>query len=275
MKATTSRTLFTLAGSTVLGMVAVGFALAQTPTSLPPAVAPSAMVRPVTKPAEQGIHWRDLKPAQKQALKPLEDDWASIDAARKQKWLQIAAGFPKMAPAEQARVQGRMAEWAQLTPEQRGAARMNFQEAARVPEPDRQARWEAYQALPPDRKLEFAARAVPPPASAAMRRAEVRAAEHAASAREPVLTKSNLVPNPGLAARPQAISPTVVRATPGATTSTMSRLPAPPSHQQTGLPKIAATPGFVDRQTLLPQRGPQGAAVRPGSAASNAVVRQP
>jgi hypothetical protein len=29
------------------------------------------------------------------------------------------------------------------------------------------------------------------------------------------------------------------------------------------MPKIAATPGFVDSTTLLPQRGPQGAAVEP------------
>jgi len=28
------------------------------------------------------------------------------------------------------------------------------------------------------------------------------------------------------------------------------------------LPKIAATPGFVDRNTLLPQRGAQSAGVR-------------
>src|SRR4029453_3048865 len=45
-------------------------------------------------------------------------------------------------------------------------------------------------------------------------------------------------------------------------TTLMSRRPTPPAHQQTGLPKIAATPGFVDRSTLLPQRGPQGAAAR-------------
>jgi hypothetical protein len=33
-------------------------------------------------------------------------------------------------------------------------------------------------------------------------------------------------------------------------------------HQQVGLPKVAATPGFVDAETLLPQRGAQGAAAR-------------
>jgi hypothetical protein len=34
------------------------------------------------------------------------------------------------------------------------------------------------------------------------------------------------------------------------------------------MPKIAATPGFVNKSTLLPQRGPQGAAARPAPAAS-------
>jgi hypothetical protein len=33
-------------------------------------------------------------------------------------------------------------------------------------------------------------------------------------------------------------------------------------HQQAGLPKVAAMPGFVDSATLLPTRGAQGAAAR-------------
>ena len=52
----------------------------------------------------------------------------------------------------------------------------------------------------------------------------------------------------------------MIQAGPGATTTMVSKLPTPPPHQQIGLPKIAASPGFVDRATLLPQRGPQGAA---------------
>jgi hypothetical protein len=40
----------------------------------------------------------------------------------------------------------------------------------------------------------------------------------------------------------------------------MNQHPTPPRHQQAGMPKIAATPGFVNDATLLPQRGPQGAA---------------
>jgi hypothetical protein len=48
----------------------------------------------------------------------------------------------------------------------------------------------------------------------------------------------------------------------GATTNLVSKPAAPPLHQQAGLPKVAATPGFVDPATLLPRRGAQGAAVR-------------
>jgi hypothetical protein len=58
----------------------------------------------------------------------------------------------------------------------------------------------------------------------------------------------------------------VVQAQPGATTTLITKRPVPPTHQQTGLPKIAATPEFVDKATLLPQRGPQGAATRSAAA---------
>jgi hypothetical protein len=64
-----------------------------------------------------------------------------------------------------------------------------------------------------------------------------------------------------------------VQAPTGATTSLVTRQPAPPAHQQTGLPKIAATPTFVDRTTLLPQRGPQGAAMR--TSASSPAANNP
>jgi len=58
------------------------------------------------------------------------------------------------------------------------------------------------------------------------------------------------------------VAPTVVQAKPGATTNLMSRSATPPTHQQPGLAKIAATPGLVDSVTLLPRRGSQGAAAR-------------
>ena len=85
-------------------------------------------------------------------------------------------------------------------------------------------------------------------------------------------TKSNIVPNPGFAVPLKPVAPTVVQARPGATTTLISKVPAPPMHQQTGMPKIAATPEFVDKTTLLPRRGPQGAATR-SAAASPASAR--
>lgn len=218
-------------------------------------VAPAA--KPAAKTAlEEGVRWQDLKPAQQLALKPLERDWSGIDQPRKQKWLELSARFPAMSADEQTRVQARMAEWAKLTPQERGRARLNYQEAKQLPAKDRQARWESYQALSPEQKRQLAARAVPAsvPAPAA------------STAREAPQAKSNLVPNPAFAAPPKQVAPTVTRAGPGATTTLMSKLPSPPTHQQTGQPKIAATPEFVNRQTLQPQRGPQAAATRSAKA---------
>jgi hypothetical protein len=81
------------------------------------------------------------------------------------------------------------------------------------------------------------------------------------------------VPNPAHAAPARRVAPTMLQAQPGATTTVISKRAAPPPHQQTGLPKIAASPNFVDKDTLLPQRGPQGAATR-SAAASAAEVRR-
>lgn len=217
--------------------------------------------------AEQGVRWSNLKPAQQAALKPLEREWPGIDARRKQKWLELATRFPKLTAPEQARVQERMTEWAKLTPRERGEARLHFQEAKQLPEQDRRARWSAYQTLSPEQKQQLAARAAP--GAEAARKAIPAGTRNSNNkgARESLpQAKSNIVPNPAYAASPRTIAPTVVQARPGATTTLITKRPSPPSHQQTGLPKIAATPEFVDKSTLLPQRGPQGAAMRSAAA---------
>ena len=176
-----------------------------------------------------------------------------------------------MPPAERERVQERMTEWARMSPQQRGQTRLNYQEAKQLPPQDRQARWEAYQALSPEQKRQLqdrAAQPVPP--------APTRSAPPAQTRNDRIdrpQAKSNIVPNPAYAAPPKAVAPTVMQAQPGVSTTLMSRRPTPPAHQQTGLPKIAATPGFVDKTTLLPQRGPQGAAT--GSAAGSAAGSAP
>ena len=234
-------------------------------TATAAAIAP----RPAAK-GEEGVRWSALSASQRNALKPLEREWRGVDAIRKRKWLDIADRFGAMAPADQARIQGRMTEWVQMTPEQRGKVRLQFQEAQRVAPQDRQAQWDAYQALPPEQRQQLAARAAAPAASAAAAPREPRKAAKpnaVRGVREPGEIKSNIVPNPGLAAPQKPVAPTVLQAGSGASTTLITKQPAPPPHQQTGLPKIAATPGYVDASTLLPQRGPQGAATRPANSA--------
>jgi len=244
-----------------------------------PAVA-SIQAQPGGPPAakrgiEEGVRWSELKPAQRAALKPLERDWSGIDAARKQKWIDISGRYQKMSPDEQARMQARMSEWTKLSPQERGAARLNFQEAKQLPPQDRQARWDAYQALPPEKRRELAERAQPSPDASRKSGAAVPRNGDPKAARDVPQAKSNIVPNPAYAAPPKPVAPTVVRAGPGATTTLMSKRPAPPSHQQTGLPKIAATPEFVNKSTLLPQRGPQAAATRSPAASASGGAAEP
>lgn len=216
---------------------------------------------PVAKRAtEAGPRWQSLTPQQRSALAPLQGEWGSIDADRKAKWLEIAGRFPRLPADEQQRLQGRMAEWSRLSPSERGRARLNFQEAKQLPPQDRQAQWQAYQALPEDERRALATRATP-----------AAPAPRLAPSGPPVPgeppAKHNIIGNPSLTAAPgRPVAPTVVQAAPGATTTLVTRQPAPPAHQQTGMPKIAATPGFVDRTTMLPKRGPQGAATRAAGA---------
>jgi hypothetical protein len=212
-------------------------------------------------PREDGVRWQALTPAQREGLAPLERDWPSIDAPRKQKWIALAGRFKSLTPEERTRITARMAEWAKLTPTERGQARMNFEEARQLPATDRSARWQAYQALPVEQRQQLAARA----ASAA----SAASGPREAPGRNPKPSKEakfNVVPNPALTQPPKQVAPTLVQAGPGATTTPITRRPAPPAHQQTGMPKIAATPEFVNRSTLLPKRGPQAAAVAPAGA---------
>ena len=47
----------------------------------------AAPTRTVATP-EQGVRWRDLKPAQQAVLKPLEREWPTIGTLHKEKWLE-------------------------------------------------------------------------------------------------------------------------------------------------------------------------------------------
>lgn len=237
---------------------------------------PQAGAQPKTQPqngspvpaAEQGIRWQELNPGQRTALRPLERDWRSISANRKQKWLEIAARFPTLQADEKTRIQARMTEWAQLTTEQRSEARVNFQQAKQVAPSDRRSQWEAYQSLSAEEKSKLAARAAPRDAAGDARPSGRADRSDGLNSGAPQQAKSNIVPNPAFSTPPRPVAATVQQAQPGATTTLISKRPTPPAHQQTGLPKIAGGPNFVDKSTLLPQRGPQGAATRSAAAST-------
>src|SRR5688572_13559317 len=221
---------------------------------------PSPVKRPPIE--APGPSWQTLTAQQRATLAPLQNDWASIDGPRKAKWLDIAARYPKLPPSEQQRLQARMTEWSRMTPSERARARLNYQEVKQLPNQERQDRWQAYQALPDDQRKALASR-------------DKGGAQSKAPGTKPppeFAAKRNIVPNPSHSGGPmRPVAPTVVQSSPGATTTLVTRQPTPPAHQQAGMPKIAATPGFVDRNTLLPKRGPQVAGVR--SAASAPATR--
>ncbi|WP_374673488.1 DUF3106 domain-containing protein [Ideonella sp.] len=206
-----------------------------------------------------GPAWTQLNPAQQRALEPLQGEWDRLDAPRKQKWLEVASRFDRMSPQRQQRVRERMDEWARMSPSQRTEARLNYQQSKRLPAEDRQARWEAYQALSPEERAALAERATRKPAPVA----GGSAAPAQSLRRAPVdaqAPKSNVVaPAQGRLPPPTAVSPSVVQGSRGATTSLVTATPRAPQHQPPGQPKIAASPKLVDRTTLLPKAGPQAA----------------
>jgi hypothetical protein len=106
---------------------------------------------PSSKPA-----WADLTPAQQTALAPLAPEWDELETARKNKWLAIGNQFATMSSAEQQRVQKRMSEWVQLTPQQRRIARDSYSRAKKLPPNQKSARWQQYQELPDEQKEKLA-----------------------------------------------------------------------------------------------------------------------
>jgi hypothetical protein len=63
-----------------------------------------------------------------------------------------------------------MTDWVALSPQQRIQARLNFAESKQLSPDDKKAKWEEYQALPPEQKRKLAAgaaSAAKPPATAA------------------------------------------------------------------------------------------------------------
>ena len=199
------------------------------------------------------IAWANLSSAQRGVLAPLERDWKTISPGQQQKWAEVANRFPAMPVEDRSRVQQRLSDWSRLSPQERATTRLNFQEARQLSPQERQQQWDAYRALPSDQRRALAEQSDRTRPSAPQ--ADPRSTAGAASAN----AKSSVLRSP-VAPAPQPVGPTVVQRGSGATTNLVSKPATPPLHQQAGLPKVAATPGFVDSKTLLPKRGAQGAA---------------
>jgi hypothetical protein len=171
-----------LAAAAFIALLAPTLSQSQAPTGqaqpAPAASAttrPASAARPAASPAKAaskartatGPLWRDLNAEQHQALSPLAASWNTLNDAQKRKWLALSANYPKMSLAEQEKLHSRMTEWVALSPQQRAVARLNFGETQKISRDDKKAKWEAYQALPPEEKRKLAAGAAKSPATAA------------------------------------------------------------------------------------------------------------
>ncbi len=99
-----------------------------------------AEARKAPKPA-----WSELTAPQQQVLAPLQGEWEQLDTTRRKKWVDIANRYPTMKQAEQRRLQKRMQEWAQLTPEERRVAREQYRTLKKIPPKERKEKWQEYQ----------------------------------------------------------------------------------------------------------------------------------
>jgi hypothetical protein len=133
--------------------------------------AAAAQTKTEPKKAAPRPAWSELTPAQQQVLAPLQADWDQLDTTRRKKWVAIADRYPTMKPAQQQRLQKRMQEWAQLTPEERRAARERYQTLKKLPPEQRREvreKWEERQSLtPPAAPAPAAPAPAPEPSSGA------------------------------------------------------------------------------------------------------------
>jgi len=126
---------------------------AEAPPASPPRSEPLKLDPPRASaiPLAQPL-WADLTSAQRQVLDPFASEWNGLPATEKRAWADIARRFPKMSADEQARVQRRITEWAELSPAQRQVARANYRLAQQAGRENVAAQWETYQGLTSDQK---------------------------------------------------------------------------------------------------------------------------
>ena len=111
-------------------------------------------------------NWGQLTPEQRVILKPLADDWAGMGEFRRKKWLGIANRYSAMSAEEKGRVDQRMKDWANLSPDQRRQARANYKSLKQVApdhKEDIKRKWDEYSQLPEEERAQLKADAVRKP----------------------------------------------------------------------------------------------------------------
>ncbi|MFX8297233.1 DUF3106 domain-containing protein, partial [Acinetobacter baumannii] len=101
---------------------------------------------------------------------------------------------------------------------ERREARVGFQVVKQIDADQRQAKWEAYQALPAEKRQEFADKA-------AARKLAQTAASATSAKPQAAAHKSNVVPAAPKLVTPTPVAASLIQAKPGATTVLMTRAP--------------------------------------------------
>jgi Protein of unknown function (DUF3106) len=209
---------------------------ASVPASAPPKPAKTKAPTP-----EAALEWQALSATQKQLLAPLESEWAGLSPSLKGKWLELAARYHTLPMDEQARVQERLSAWAKLSPTERQQARLAFQAAKTLKADERQAKWDAYQALSPERRRELADKA-----------AGREAVKLQAGAGRPALVP--LLPSQNVGDEAAPLGPVILQARPGATTVLINQgNKLQSTRQPSSRARIALDLGRLDSHTLLPK----------------------
>ncbi len=184
-------------------LLCLGMASAVWAQAAPPASAAASTPLTTAAKPEQKPLWKELTPAQQQALKPLATHWNDISEPQKRKWLALSVNFEKMSPTMQTVLQERMLDWDTLSVAQRSQARLNFAQAKRLSPTEKQAKWEAYQTLDPEEKAKLAKK-VPKKLPGAATGVKLIPSQKLATVPPP---RKNEPKGPSIAAAPHQINP--------------------------------------------------------------------
>jgi hypothetical protein len=186
--------------------------------------------------------WKDLKAEQQQLLAPFADQWNTLPAEEKRAWVSLANRVPNMSQDERVKAQGRIVEWARLSPDQRRLARQNYRLAKSLPSEQRVAQWESYQTLTPEQQQVLRSSGSTSNTAAKHAGSRTALAKEAAQPMSPAL--SAVTRKPSRSAKPVLAQPEAAPAEPSTETIRVLAVdPAPTPSPAPGLATGAVAPG--------------------------------